>query len=375
MAIKLTDIFTKDNVDKLFKEENHFFKHFGKDHLNFIQDSIKKANFCCDLTYAKAIFTCPLCGEEDYRPVSCKSKFCSPCGKLYAERWALKLSKNLIDKNHRHIIFTMPDILWNYPIAKRYALIILSNHINQLFKNWFKKHKIKYYGLIIAIHTFGRDSSFNTHFHVILSLGGFKKDLSWKKLEYFEPNFFNYSWKHLVLKTIKSLYPKCSKTMKRITECYKMDFFINLKGEALTGDEKSLKYLARYLMRPAIAEYRITDYDGKSVTFWYINTKTQEKMNLTLSVIEFMKRLVLHIHPKNFKAIRRYGFYARNIISDLKFKLNSLKRKLFFHKKLLSWAERLKIQFGKLKLICPNCNIRMELSEFRHKKYGVYFYK
>ena len=31
-------------------------------------------------------------------------------------------------------------------------------------------------------------------------------------------------------------------------------------------------------------------------------------MTLTLSVIKFMKRLILHIHPKNFKAIRRYGF-------------------------------------------------------------------
>jgi len=375
MTIKLTDIFTKDNVDKLFKVEKNYFKHFDKDHLEFIEDSIKKANFCCDLAYAKATFTCPLCGNEDYRPVSCKSKFCSSCGKLYAEKWALKLSKDLIDKKHRHIIFTMPDILWNYPIAKRQALAVLSNHINQLFKNWFKKHKIKYYGLIVAIHTFGRDSSFNTHFHVIVSLGGFKENFSWKKLEYFEPNFFNNSWKHLVLKTIKSLYPKCTETKKRISECYKMDFFVNLKGETLKTDNKSLQYIGRYLMRPAIAEYRITDYDNKSVTFWYIDTKTKEKMTLTLSVIEFMKRLVLHIHPKNFKAIRRYGFYARNIIPYLKFKLNSLKRQFLFHKKLLSWAERLKIEFEKLKLICPNCNIQMELSEFRHKKYGVYSYK
>ena len=128
-------------------------------------------------------------------------------------------------------------------------------------------------------------------------------------------------------------------------------------------------------MRPAIAEYRITDFNSKTVTFWYIDTKTQEKMTLTLSVIELMKRLILHIHPKNFKAIRRYGFYARNIIPYLKSELNSFKKNYLFHKKLLSWAERLRIEFGKLKLICPNCNIQMELSEFRHKKYGVYFYK
>jgi len=374
MSIKLTDIFTKHNIDKLFKDKE-LFKHFNSEHLDFIKSSIDKVKTCCDLAYAKATFICPLCGEKDYRPVSCKSKFCSPCGKLYAEKWALKLSKDLIDKKHRHIIFTIPDILWRYSIFKRDILIVLSNHINHLFKDWFHKNKIKHYGLIIAIHTFARDSSFNSHFHVILSLGGFKEDFSWKKLEYFKDSFFNNSWKHLVLKTIKSFYPKCNKTRKRINKCYRKNFFINLRGEPLKIDSKSLEYIGRYLMRPAIAEYRITKYNGTHVTFWYTDTKTQEKKTLTLSVIKFMKRLVLHIHPQNFKAIRRYGFYARNLNSILKSKIHSLKRRFLFHKKALSWAERLKIQFGKLKLICPNCNIQMELSKFTHKKYGIYHYK
>lgn len=89
-------------------------------------------------------------------------------------------------------------------------------------------------------------------------------------------------------------------------------------------------------MRPAIAEYRITKYDGTHVTFWYIDTKTQEKVTLTLTVIKFMKRLVLHIHPKNFKAIRRYGFYARNITSSIKEKVHSFKKKYLFNKKVLT---------------------------------------
>lgn len=374
MTIKLIDIFTKQNISKMLQDKT-LFKHFSKSHLDFIKDSIEKVQTCCDLAHAKAIFICPICGEKDYRPISCKSKFCSSCGKLYAEKWALKLSQDLIDKEHRHIIFTIPDILWRYSIFKRNILTTLSNHINQLFKNWFNKNKIKYYGLIIAIHTFARDSSFNTHFHVVLSLGGFKIDLSWKRLAYFEKNFFNNSWRHLVLKTIKSFYPKCNKTRKRINQCYKKDFFINLLGEPLKTDSKSLEYIGRYLMRPAIAEYRITKYDGANVTFWYKDTKTQEEKILTLPVIRFMKRLVLHIHPKNFKAIRRYGFYARNINSNLKSKLVSFKKITLFQKKLLSWSERLKLQFNKLKLICPHCNVKMELSTFSHKEYGVYHYK
>lgn len=134
MSIKLTDIFTEKNVNKLFAVKKDFFKHFSNAHLDFIKSSIKKVQTCCDLAYAKATFTCPLCGVEDYRPVSCKSKFCSSCGKIYAEKWALKLSKDLIDEKHRHIIFTIPDILWRYSAFKRNILVVLSNHINQLFK-------------------------------------------------------------------------------------------------------------------------------------------------------------------------------------------------------------------------------------------------
>ncbi|WP_319370388.1 transposase [uncultured Ilyobacter sp.] len=354
MAIKITDIFTKSNTERLFKEKHDFFKHFHKDHIEFIKKSIDNARLYCDLSYAKAIFKCPICGELDYRPVSCKSKFCSSCGKLYAEKWALKLSQDMIDQKHRHILFTFPDFLWKYFLAKRHGLTLLSNHINQLFKEWFKKHKIRYYGLVIAIHSFGRDSSFHTHFHVIISLGGFKEDFTWKKLEYFEPKFFNSSWRFLVLQTIKSLYPNSKKAMKAISTAYFKEFYVALKGQPIKKNLKYIEYIGRYLMRPAIAEYRITHYDGKHVTFWYTDTNTQKKITLTLSTIEFMTRLVLHIHPKNFKAIRRFGFYARNINSSLKDTISLFKRKFLFKRKLPTWAERLFAQYGKVKLICPN---------------------
>jgi hypothetical protein len=66
-------------------------------------------------------------------------------------------------------------------------------------------------------------------------------------------------------------------------------------------------------MRPAIAEYRITKFENNEVTFWYIDVITKEKTFLTLSLFKFIGRLITHINPKGFKAIRRYGFYVRNV--------------------------------------------------------------
>jgi len=119
---------------------------------------------------------------------------------------------------------------------------------------------------------------------VILPLGGFKKNLAWKKLEFYPAKFFNKSWRYLVLRSITKAYPKCKKTKKVISLCYKKDFFINLKGELLKTDPKSLKYIGHYLMRPAIAEYRITKFENNEITFWYIDIITKEK-NISNSFI------------------------------------------------------------------------------------------
>jgi hypothetical protein len=66
---------------------------------------------------------------------------------------------------------------------------------------------------------------------------------------------------------------------------------------------------------------------------------------------------------------------ALRLPAHIKDTISIFKRKFLFKRKLPTWAERLFAQYGKVKLICPNCNIRMELFEFSHKKYGVYSYK
>lgn len=372
--ITLKEIFTNDNLKAFFKSYHHVFSKFQKDHLHFIKKTIMDANNCREVSFAKAVFSCPKCSHYIYRPVTCKSKFCSSCGKVYSEKWAHKLSSQLIDKDHKHLIFTLPKEIWKYPIIKRSLLSTFSDHIKTLFKNWFKKHDIHTFGLIVAIHTFSRNSSFHPHFHVILSLGGFKKNLVWKKLEFFPPKFFNNSWKYLVLRSISEAYPKCKKTKNIISLCYNKDFFINLKGDLLDNNPQILKYIGRYLMRPAIAEYRITKFENNEVTFWYIDVATKEKIYLTLPLFKFIGRLILHINPKGFKAIRRYGFYARNVLVDLKETIRRLFKKKIFNPQPMTWRERILKFYGKDPLICPNCSIQMKLSSFHHKKYGnLYF--
>jgi hypothetical protein len=127
-------------------------------------------------------------------------------------------------------------------------------------------------------------------------------------------------------------------------------------------------------MRPAIAEYRIVKFEKNEITFWYIDVITKEKKFETLPLFKFIGRLILHINPKGFKAIRRYGFYARNIKTPLKDKLKFILKKSRFKVKLLTWRERIFKLYGRDPLICPNCFSKLKLTSFHHKKYGDLYY-
>jgi hypothetical protein len=65
------------------------------------------------------------------------------------------------------------------------------------------------------------------------------------------------------------------------------------------------------LARPAIAEYRITNYDGQQVTFWYEDHESEQQQTKTMKVQAFIERLIAHITPKQCKLVRRFGLYAR----------------------------------------------------------------
>ncbi len=79
------------------------------------------------------------------------------------------------------------------------------------------------------------------------------------------------------------------------------------------GPEAVLAYLARYTHRVAISNSRLIKADDNGVTFKYkdyrINGPDRYKA-MTLTVAEFIRRFLMHVHPKRFHRIRHYGLFA-----------------------------------------------------------------
>ena len=72
-----------------------------------------------------------------------------------------------------------------------------------------------------------------------------------------------------------------------------------------------LKYLARYTHRVAISNARLLDFEDGMVRFRYKDyAHGNRKRVMTLTALEFVRRLLLHVLPTGFMRIRHYGILA-----------------------------------------------------------------
>lgn len=360
--------------------ENHFhqiwdnIKHkFPKNLHSSIWNNVSKFLDCGDISRGYTAFKCTACSHMHIVGFSCKSRFCSSCGKIYAESWALKLKDELLDVEHIHATFSLPDgFCRNFFFYNRHKLADLANAAHQSLKYSFKKLGIHSFGVIINIHTFSRNLDWNPHVHCIFTFGGYDKNQKWKNIKTMPYQVLRKSWQKCTLDIIAQ-YAKLNNNRNlknKISLCYhkyKTGFYVN-SDKKINNIFEIAKYIGRYLARPAIAEYRITNITDSTVTFWYQKPDSSKKIYLTLPIDQFIGRLLSHIPPEDFKMIRRFGLYSRRHK-----KKKPKKIKLFKDK--ISWAERIFKTFKTNPLICPKCNSSLVLLEIFHIKYGVIFPK
>lgn len=129
----------------------------------------------------------------------------------------------------------------------------------------------------------------------------------------------------------------------------------------------NVEYLGKYLKRPPIGETRIKSYDGKDVTFRYLDHYDKKIKTFIMPVINFIKRLISHIPDKYFRAIRYYGILSnRRIAKDLPI-FNELlalhnadeDKKKNYKKEKITFRSLFIKAFGRDPLECPKCKVTM----------------
>ena len=105
------------------------------------------------------------------------------------------------------------------------------------------------------------------------------------------------------------------------------------------------------------------------------NKNPREKITVRMDALDFIGKLVNHIHPKGFRVVRRYGLYSRrkNKLSIEIVKLyNFMKQRNIFEliqkqkNKKRSFKERLIETFGVNPFICTSCG--NEIDQFKPRR-------
>jgi len=289
-----------------------------------ISKEVMKMMACGTVDAGFEIYECPNCQKTHVICYTCKSRFCNSCGVKYASLRAQNISNSTLDVPHRHVVFTLDSCLRDYFRKDRPLLDILFDAVKDTLFYTFdkmngKKHTFKP-GFILTLHTFGRALNWNPHIHCLLTEGGMNEEHTYKPISYINYEVLRKSFMKCLLSKMKEFYAnqpdELWKLKQRINQIYRENtdgFYVH----APTMNQKSGKdavtaYIIRYAGRPVMAQSRILslNHSNRMITYYYEDHKTEERIEVTEHVFEFMKKLIVHIPESQFKMIRYYGLYA-----------------------------------------------------------------
>lgn len=321
---------------------------------------VEKALNCYGYKNGRYVYCCTDCGKWIFQSMGCNSRICSCCGKRHADNWAVNLSKRMFKVPHRHIVLSVASELWpylrdNWPMLKVYqdsAIDALNDYLPKIVGEDIQV------GVIVILHTYGKDMNFQAHLHLIMTEGGFDFNGKFIPKVYLHADGFAECWKyHVCTNLCKAGVPF------RVTNwCFwNKRFYVWVHKDGRIFHPRLIaRYLGRYVRHPVIANSRIDFFDKEKMLIGYhYHDHDKIRHDCVKTADEFVTALIKHIPPFQFKMIRYYGAYARR--SKKKYK-----------KYLQSSIEQTKLmKYGirppKKIFRCPDCGGILEFIMFLKK--------
>jgi hypothetical protein len=172
-------------------------------------------------------------------------------------------------------------------------------------------------GAVTVLHTWGQNLSLHPHIHCIVPAAGYTLDGRWKNIGHSDKYLYpvhqlSSAFKGKFLDSLKRALRKqneLSLFYQRVQQAYKTNWVVYCEP-SMASAEHVIKYLGQYTHRVAITNQRILNIDDGKVTFIAKDYRDNAvKKPVPLDGTEFLRRFTLHILPRRFVKIRRYGIY------------------------------------------------------------------
>jgi hypothetical protein len=286
---------------------------------------------------ARAIMTCRTPaqgGHEQYCPDghesriqyhSCRHRSCPLCNALPKEQWAQKQFHKLLATDHYHVIFTLPHELlplWRY--NRHWFTNTLFHTVSDTLTTLAKdpKHLGALPGMILSLHTWGRNLILHPHIHCLITGGGLSPNGEWKglKKDYLFPSrvvralyqgkVLSALWQAVREGEI-AIPPSLtrSEVERSLKQIARKKWNVRIQPPYAHG-KGVMKYLSRYVKGGPISNHRINQADSHSVEFSYRDHHDDAQKTQQLSTDNFIERILDHVAEPGQHVIRHYGLYG-----------------------------------------------------------------
>ena len=187
-------------------------------------------------------------------------------------------------------------------------------------------------GFLAVLHTWGQNLHLHPHLHCVVPGGGISPDgsrwIACSKSSFFLPvRVLSRRFRTKFLQQLGQAFRKkrlrLAGEFQPLTDppafralCEKaaqIEWVVHVKPP-FGGPQRVLKYLARYTHRVAISNHRLRSLEQGRVTFeWKDYADRSRTKTMTLDVVEFIRRFLLHVLPSGMVRIRQFGFLANRV--------------------------------------------------------------
>lgn len=265
--------------------------------------------------------------------------------------WILRTTPKIMDYDHFHLIFTIPEELNQIWIKNTKLMIkLLFKAVWQTLTEFSKTHLDAQLGCMMNLHTWSRTMNLHPHIHCLVTAGGYTKKGKWIDAgDYLFPVLAMSPWfRTRYLTMIRENADKLGGiefVNKIIRPLFDKNWNVFTTKKYSHG-RGVVRYLANYIKGGPIKNSRILSYNGHFVTIRYKDHKDQQWKTMTLTATEFIRRFVMHLVPKRLRTLRFAGFYAskKHGLAHLPEVDNHIDKRFL----------------GNSEELCPQCNIPME---------------
>jgi hypothetical protein len=293
---------------------------------------------------------------------TCKSPFCPSCGARSGAIWQEEIEAILPQIPYIEINFTMPQVFWPLLQRNRHLLSDLPAIGATAIQFWTKARYGARVILMVVLQTYGGFLNFYPHLHTLVSAGGLDESTGrWID----NLNFQNANHKHELMLAWKlallTALDAASKdgVLESDLRSDELNYVLKTEGgrkwnvyvSRLLSKGSVIDHIGRYIRKPPVAQYRISQIDDRRVQYLVKDTKNGCLTPVMYSKEEFVRLLMPHVNDRYSNSMRYFGLLAPRSKTLLTHVFSGLKQEQRPRPVPLRYAESISRTFGQNPLI------------------------